>query len=181
MLSSSQKRFGWGVIVIVFLGCLASYWIAGPSATPLKLSEAEKTALATMPEEEYSSWLTTFSDKLKTEDSSKQVLLLQGVPNEPPLVIAAPQDTDGDEEPTHWRAPWPELIAAFCTGKIEQPTQVRSRYQGFDYVHHLIPFEPTHTRCVLINEIVPAPNWLGIRFLTMLLATLGSVALFIAD
>jgi hypothetical protein len=177
----SNRRLGWMAVCVLVIGSLASYWFAGPSSDALELTDAERSKLATLIESDYSEWLTQFADTLNVDTTAKQVLLLQGVPNEPPLVIAAPQDTDGDEEPTHWRAPWPALAEGFRSGRIEQPLQLRSRYQGFDYIHHLIPFESTHTRCVLINQIAPAPNWLGFRFLAIFLATLGFVALLIAD
>ena len=162
---SWQRIVGWTVVVAVLSGCAITYWVPASTVDDIKLTDEQTTALAAMSDTGYSAWLTRYYRSLDVKRSSKQVVLLQGVPNEPPLVIASIQDADGDEEPTHWRAPWPEVAHALATGRLDGPQVVRSRYGGFDYAHHLIPFDQTHTRCLLVNEMSPAPSVFGFRML----------------
>jgi hypothetical protein len=105
--------------------------------------------------------------------------LVQAIPQEAPLVVGLPAETDGDEPPTHWRTPWPGVQEVLQTLPPAEPLQARSRHAGFDYVHHLLPVDDEGMQWLLVNEMAPVPRWTGWRGLVSLLATLLSVALLI--
>lgn len=154
---------------------------SGSGSELIQLTPEQQQALTAIQDDQYSDWLTEFDEQLQTGSASKQVLILQAIPQEAPQVIGSINDADGDEETTHWRTPWPGVTEALKSGTLEAPVLARSRHQGFDYQHHLIPFDETRSRCLLINEIAPTPKWSGLRALGLVLSSLLAVGLLFTE
>jgi hypothetical protein len=131
--------------------------------------------LAKVDEDQYPAWLTAYASRLPTARAAWQVLILQAVPGEPAMVIGTVEDSDGDEESTHWRVRWPAVVDALEPGKLAEPTTVSTRVAGFDYQHHLLPFDETGSRCLLVNEIRGAPS--STRWGSLILAAVLALAL----
>lgn len=176
-----QRRAGWGLVAVISLISVLSRWWPGSGSELIQLTPEQQQSLTAIQDDQYSDWLTEFDEQLRTTAMSKQVLILQAVPQEAPLVVGAISDADGDEENTHWRTPWPGVTEALKSGTLEAPVLVRSQHQGFDYQHHLIPFDETRSRCLLINEIAAAPGWSGLRALGLVLSSLLAVGLFFSE
>jgi hypothetical protein len=176
---SWQRWCGWGVVAAVLLSCALTTWWSGPTASDVQLSEEQRSALRSLPEEARAEWLAIFEDSLQVAAPSAQVMLVLAVPKEAPLVIGLPSEADGNEPSTHWRTPWEGVQEALQGMPAAQPLLARSRHAGFDYVHHLFPIDDDGERWLLVNEMAPVPRWTGWRGLASCLATLLSIALLI--
>lgn len=176
-----QHRAGWGLVAVVSLISVLSKWWPGSGSELIQLTSEQLQSLTAIQDDQYSDWLTKFDEQLRTDAASKQLLIVQAIPQEAPQVIGAISDADGDEENTHWRTPWPGVADALKSGTLAAPVLARSRHQGFEYQHHLIPFDETRSRCLLINEIAPAPKWSGLRALGLVLSSLLAVGLFFTE
>jgi hypothetical protein len=144
----------------------------------LTLTPQQAAELAALHEDAYSAWLTDFYDTLDVRESAKQTLILQAIPGEAPQVIAAIEDSDGDEEATHFRSPWPAMNEALVEGRLSQPISVSGRYNQFHYSHHLVPFDATQRRILLVNEMFPSRGFTQIHFLAVFLSVLLSIGLW---
>lgn len=167
---------GWLAVAGLTIVSVGSRWWSAPEASPFQLTADEQEQLAELPEPDRPAWLTRLQDRWSSPGTARQVLLIQAVPNEPPLVVAAVEESDGDEEPTHWRVPWPGVNESLASGLLVEPMIARSRLHGFDYIHHLVPLKDPHL-VLLVNEIAPAPPWTGWRTLALILAALLAIGL----
>jgi hypothetical protein len=153
---------GWGAVG----GCLLLA-LAGKSlfSRPVQVPEPtaeEVAALARLPESQRPAALTNLATRLAREDRDCQVLIVQSVPGQTPLVLTNTVDTDGDEEPTHWPAPWP-AVAEALKQPLDGPRVITGSYAGVAYRHRLIPLDSAGSRCLLINTAAAEPRWVGVR------------------
>lgn len=170
-MSVGRAAIGWGLLAVSFVGGVTEWWLGRSPSTTLRISPEIRTELADLPDTAYSDWLTQFYGRLSRENSSLQTLILQGAPGEVPMVIATVRDANGDEDATHWPIPWPAVADVLRKGKIGGPLTVASTQHGMNYVHHLVPFDSTGSRCLLVNEFHAGRSW--ISPLNLVFACLG--------
>lgn len=177
MLESTATRWGAGAIAIILIaGPIMTWWLPSAAATNIEVPPHRLSPLAFTPAEECSPLLTEIYNELGRAHRVRQVLLLQAVPDGPPHVVAAIQDSSDEEDPTHWPSPWPAVNLALSGGRLDAPLSVRGRHAGFDYVHHLVPVDDSRTRVLLVNQAAPAPAW---NLPRLLLLTSGTMLLVV--
>jgi hypothetical protein len=168
---------GWTAVALLFLS--AGLWgsVVGRPAIPAQPTAEEIGQIARSEPDELPNLLTALATRLGKSGSVSQIVVVQVVPDGPPVVAANTTDSDGDEEPTYWPVPWPAVVKALQS-PITEPRVVAGSYVGVNYRHWLAPLEPTGTRCLLVNSAAPAPRWWGYRGGLLLLAgILGAILL----
>jgi hypothetical protein len=164
-----KRWLGLAVAAALIVGTIFTWWIPANSASSIVISPGLITKLGSVEPEEASPLLTDIYDELTDVDKVQQVLLLQAVPNEAPIVVATVEDSSDEEDATHWPSPWQAVNLALESGSIPDRTVATGRHAGFDYVHTLIPVDETHSRILLINHAASAPAW-GLQRGLLLLA-----------
>jgi len=171
--SALLRTSGWiGVAVLLVLAATWSSFFGRPTEPPDPTAD-EISQFARLPENKQATALSQLASRAAKNGTICQVLVVQAVPNAPPVVVKNIEDTDGDEEPAHWPAPWPSVVSALQQ-PLAGPLTVAGAYTGINYQHRLIPLDKTGTRCLLINSAAKPPGWLGVRggliFAALLLA-----------
>lgn len=152
LLDTRPKRLAaWGAVAVLVCWGLFNLWTSQPASAVSEPSPAELSELARLKDDQYPDWLTEFYDSLDGGGTSVQVLIIQRVPDQPPIVLASPRGSSDEEESTHWRCPWQAVQKALAEPPPE-PTLVSGTHAGLDYVHHLVPLDKTGSRYLLINE-----------------------------
>ena len=158
----AQPPVRWALFAlswVLMAAASAAWWFPRRAAQPVELPAAALEKFADIEPEECSPLLTALFDELARNAGVEQVVLLQAIPHDIPQVIAAAEDSSGEEEPTHWSSPWPVVNSLLESGQLQERTTATGRYAGFDYRHTLIPVDATHSRILLINQASPAPTW----------------------
>jgi hypothetical protein len=153
------RWLGYGLAVSLMAGPLLTWWQPTASAEAMLALPDSVVQLAAVKPERSSRLLTSIYDELAKTEDVQQVLLLQAVPGDVPIVIANTEDSSDDEEPTHWPSPWPAVNAALASGRLTEQVTVRGHSAGFDYWHTLVPVDETQSRILLVNRAVPATSW----------------------
>jgi hypothetical protein len=167
----NPRNLVWGLVGCLLLsGGLAYFWPAPRSE--ITFTPADQQALVNL--EDYGEWIAAFEKRLPVGASPRQVVIVQAIPDQAPLVVGTTIDTSDEEEATHWPSPWPAVNEALKAGRLDEPVVVSGNYQSFRYRHHLFPFDETGSRCLLVNETAP-PGGFG-----WLPATLVGAALVLA-
>lgn len=169
---SNQPIKWWAGLIVaasLILGTVVTWWLPTGAANQISVPPEFITQLAAVAPEESSPLLTDVYDLLASDGDVQQVLLLQAVPNEVPIVVATVEDSSDEEDATHWPSPWPAVNSALESGSIPEQTSVKGRHAGFDYVHMMIPVDETHSRILLINQAASAPRF-GFQRVMLLLA-----------
>lgn len=170
MFNHPAGRIVGGILsVALILGTIISWWFPTRTTSEISIHPDFIKKLATVPPEDSSPLLTDIYDALAANFGVQQVLLLQAVPNEAPIVVATMEDSSDEEDATHWPSPWPTVNSALESGSLPKQTTVKGRHAGFDYVHTLVPIDETRSRILLINQAASAPVW-GIQRVLLLFA-----------
>ncbi|MBX3451391.1 MAG: hypothetical protein KF777_17620 [Planctomycetaceae bacterium] len=164
-----KRWLGLAVAAALILGTIFTWWVPANSASSIVISPGLIAKLGSVEPEEASPLLTDIYDELADAEGVQQVLLLQAVPNEAPIVVATVEDSSDEEDATHWPSPWQAVNVALKAGSISDRMVATGRHAGFDYVHTLIPVDETHSRILLINHAASAPTW-GLQRGLLLLA-----------
>jgi len=160
MLESTPLRWCLGIASggILAWAVITWLWPSNPGES-LQVAAPRLQELQKATPEQAGPLLTQIQTELSPEHEVRQVLLLQAIPDKPPLVVASMHDSSHDEPPTHWSSPWPAVNQELEAGKLEEQAAVTGRHGGFDYLHHLIPADETGSRVLLINQSAEAPGW----------------------
>ncbi len=145
-----MRALGWIIVAAGAIYFAYGYFAGKGSPSLPRLSEQEVRRIAEAAERERGDLLTELADRLPRDDV--QVLLVQGVPDGEAVVLAAENDSSGDETVTHWPSPWPELNRVLGTSP-QEPTIVRDAYAGRRYVHHVYPADPAENYFLVLTEL----------------------------
>lgn len=162
------RWIGYAAAAALILGTIVTWWLPAGSMDTLTVPAKLLAKLAATEPEQSSPLLTDIYDALAKSGDVHQVLLLQAVPNDVPIVVATIEDSSDEEEATHWPSPWSAVNTALETGSLLEQLTVQGRHAGFDYAHTLVPVDETRSRVLLINQAAPAPSWSLQRALLLL-------------
>lgn len=180
MLKNSRMRWGTGIVGVLLIAAGLFRPASSPSEDFVEVTDAERFAIAKELESGGYDALTKLDRRLSHEYDARQTLLLQAVPDEAPIVVAAPGDSSDEEPATHWPSPWEAVNSALKTGGLEDATTVTGSHGGFQYHHHLIPLGEDRSRVLLVNRAVPGPRWTPTRWLIVAAGCLLLVAIVAA-
>lgn len=173
------RRIGYIAAVTLMLGTVIQWWLPATADDVITIPAESIARLAELEPEECSPVLTKIYDELTLQYNVHQLLLLQAVPQDIPLVVSTVEDSSDSEDPTHWPSPWIAVNELLEPGHLPETATVRGRHAGFDYVHTLVPVDETHSRIILINQAAPAPEW-DLQRILMLTAGLGLLIVLFA-
>lgn len=163
------RWIGYAAAATLILGTIVTWWLPASSTNTLTVPPELMATLAATEPEQSSPLLTDIYDTLAKNGDVHQVLLLQAVPNDVPIVVATIEDSSDEEEATHWSSPWSAVNNALETGSLPEQITTKGRHAGFDYSHTLVPVDETRSRVLLINQTAPAPSW-GLQRVLLFLA-----------
>jgi hypothetical protein len=181
MFENKVVRYIVGVVCIVMLvGVIVTWWLPASAGSDVQIPAESLAQLKETPPDDSSPILTDLLDRLSAEHNVRQVLMLQAVPDQPPIVIATTEDSSDEEEATHWPSPWTAVNEALKSGRLESKTSVTGRHAGFDHRHTLVPMDATGSRILLINQMSAAPVWSFRRLLVTGVAVALLAVLFVS-
>ena len=175
-----MRVLGWIVCAAGLIYFAAAFFAAKRSPSLPRLTEGDLARIAVAAERERGDLLSELADRLAPHNV--QVLLMQGVPASPALVLAAENDSSGDETVTHWPSPWLKLNRVLGASPRE-PTIVRDVHAGRRYVHHVYPVNTAENHYLVVTELAVGPRHAGwFRWLVLAISLLLGTALwFIQD
>jgi hypothetical protein len=100
----------------------------------------------------------------------KQVMAVQGIPNEDSLVLAVPLDSSGEEEAAGWRLPFPRLNRILSQNP-SQAAIVRENYHRRYYIHYFEPIDELGRYLLVSATARKSTGELFVSILVLLMAT----------
>jgi len=171
-----MRLFGWIAVAAGLIYFAAAFFAAKRSPSLPRLTEQDLSRMAVAAERERGDLLSELADRLPRHNV--QVLLVQGIPGEPALILAAENDSSGDETVTHWPSPWLKLNRVLGASPRE-PTIVRDVHAGRRYVHHVYPVNTAENHYLVVTELATGTGHLGrLRWLILLISALLGTALW---
>ncbi|MGB9687308.1 hypothetical protein [Thermogutta sp.] len=171
-----MRAFGWIAAAILFTW---SVWTLWPRSTTVELPEElihqTVESIRQTPDSHWPEDLAKLEDRLPTP--TVQVILAQGIPGEPALVLAVPTDSSEEEQSTHWRLPWPKLSGVLAKGAA-QPVAVSESRHRVRYIHHVFPVDGEKQRYLVVTRLDPStgPRWWA--WISLFTAVAIGIALF---